>query len=297
MTAYGKTKENLSSHKLAPKKKFGQNFLVHKQTAEKIVHLGQLGSDDIAIEVGVGLGALTQPLADRAKKVIGVEIDNGLIRFHQEEGDLPANVELIHQDILKTDFSELYVKSESQPLKILANLPYSISNPFIFKLIENKDLIESATIMLQKEVADRLVAGIGSKDYGIPTILLKACATTTKLMVLKPDQFHPKPKIDSVVVRIDFKKPQLQDKQVNITLFTKIVRTAFSQRRKTIHNTLSNGPFFSAQQKLTKPEKKEIVEKVILAAELNPKARAETLDLEDFGNLTHQFTKAIELNS
>lgn len=290
MTTYGKTKESLHAHKLAPKKKFGQNFLVHKQTAEKIVHLGRLDKDDTVIEVGVGLGALTKPLAETVKQVIGVEIDSGIIRFHEEENDLPQNVTLIHHDILKSDFKQLTEQAGSQKLTIMANLPYSISNPFIFKLIENRQRVDSATIMLQKEVGDRLVAEVGSKDYGIPTILLKACATTTRLMILKPDQFHPRPKIDSVVVRIDFSKPQLNEKNIEIELFTKIVRAAFSQRRKTLLNTLSSGDFFQGHQPLSKGDKKQLIERLIIKSGFDPKVRAETLDLQNFASLTAVFS-------
>ena len=133
---FRKTKQSLQAHKLAPKKRFGQNFLVHRHTAEAIVTAGGIGKQDKIVEVGVGLGALTIPLAEAAGHVFGLEIDSGIIRLHQEEKDLPDNVTLIHGDVLKTDFNIL-VEQCGGPLKIMANLPYSISNPFLFKLIEN----------------------------------------------------------------------------------------------------------------------------------------------------------------
>ncbi len=289
MTRYGQTKASLNKHRLAPKKRFGQNFLVHKRTAENIVNIAQLSADDTIIEVGVGLGALTQPLAAKAKKVIGVEVDSGIIRFHQEEGDLPDNVELIHDDVLKTDFQHLYDKCD-QPLKIVANLPYSISNPFIFRLIEYRSLIESGTIMLQKEVADRLTAVPGNKDYGVPSILLQCCASISKMLTLKPAEFHPQPKIDSMVIRIVFDKdePFIEDEQ-NFKLLKSIVRTTFNQRRKTIANTLGKTSVISNDYALSKQHLKDLAIAAIEGADLSPSARPETLSIEDFIRLARSF--------
>lgn len=295
MTAYGKTRDSLKNHSLTPKKKFGQNFLVHKQTAESIVHAGRLKSVDTVVEVGVGLGALTTPIAEKVNKVIGLEIDSGLVRFHNEENDLPENVTVLHLDVLKADFSDLYKMCDDKKLIIMANLPYSISNPFIFKMIENVEYVSSGTIMLQKEVADRLSAAPNTKDYGIPTVLLGRCATVKKLMTLKPAEFHPRPKIDSVVVRIDFEEGKdLFPHDYNVALFTKIVRSAFSQRRKTILNTLSNGPMFQGSIGMEKAEKKQLTEKIILQSDLSPKARAETLSIEDFIRLTKSFETVLD---
>ena len=300
MTADLNTRSSLEKHNLAPKKRFGQNFLVHKGTAEAIVHAGQITSDDIILEVGVGLGALTRPLANVARQVIGLEIDSGIIRYHQDEQDLPENVTLIHQDVLKADFSSLFEQCQG-PIKIMANLPYSISNPFLFKLIENQEKMAWATIMLQKEVADRLTAHPGTKQYGVPTVLLGACATVTRLLTLKPAEFHPRPKIDSVVVRIDFDQ---QTKRLRTlppydrSFFHRIVRGAFSQRRKTLLNTLSAAKLLSAglvdslEQMESGQERaaiKQLTEAAIRKAGIAPTARAEDLTLEDFVQLTLAF--------
>ena len=289
MTRYGQTKASLNKHSLAPKKRFGQNFLVHKRTAENIVNIAQVSADDTIIEVGVGLGALTQPLAAKARKVIGVEVDSGIIRFHEEEGDLPENVELIHEDVLKTNFQALYEKC-GQPLKIVANLPYSISNPFIFRLIENRSLIESGTIMLQKEVADRLTAVPGNKDYGVPSILLQCCASISKMLTLKPAEFHPQPKVDSMVIRISFDKhePFIEDEQ-NFKLLKHIVRTTFNQRRKTIANTLGKTSVITSDEELSKQQLKDFALAAIEGADLSPTARPETLSIEDFIRLAQSF--------
>jgi len=286
------TRSSLTKHHLAPKKRFGQNFLVNPSTAQAIVHAGKVASDDIIIEVGVGLGALTRPLAATAAKVIGLEIDSGIIRYHQEEQDLPGNVTLLHQDILKADF-HLLAELAQGPIKIMANLPYSISNPFLFKLIENQDKMAWATIMLQKEVADRLAAQPGSKEYGVPTVLLGACATVTRLLTLKPGEFHPRPKIDSVVVRIDFTPPQARLKALTAydpAFLHRLVRAAFSQRRKTLLNTLHSARLFSAVADGEQTAGKQQTEAAIRKAGIAPAARAEDLTLEEFIRLTRSFS-------
>lgn len=293
MTSYGKTKSALLQHNLAPSKKFGQNFLVHRHTAEAIVRAGGIGADDIIVEVGVGLAALTLPLAAIARHVYGIEIDSGIIRFHEEENDLPSNVTLLHQDILKTDLAALADLCGGR-LQIMANLPYSISNPFIFKLIDNQNSVARATIMLQKEVADRLTASPGNKDYGIPSVLLQSCATVKKLMTLGPAEFHPRPKIDSVVVRIDFKQHQDSEILANqYPLFQRIVRSAFSQRRKTILNTLSGAGIISPDALFDKATLKEMTEQTIRDAGFLPELRPEVLSIDDFIKLTAAFGKGI----
>lgn len=294
MTRYGDTRKSLREENLAPKKQFGQNFLVHKATADAVARCGKIDSDDIIVEVGVGLGALTQPIAEQAAHVIGLEVDSGLVRFHEEKNDLPENVTLLHQDILKADFDELHQLSKG-PLKIMANLPYSISNPFLFKLIEHQEKMDWATVMLQKEVADRLTARPGTKQYGIPTVLLKSCATVTSLLTLKPAEFHPRPKIDSIVVRIEFCDPyQVAKRTYDRLLFQKIVRAAFSQRRKTLLNTLSSGGFFREFAEGDKKEEKLLTKTCIEKAGIAPTVRAEVLDLEQFIDLTLAFASDLE---
>jgi 16S rRNA (adenine1518-N6/adenine1519-N6)-dimethyltransferase len=292
MTRYGNTRKSLQEENLAPKKQLGQNFLVHKSTAEAVARCGNIAPDDIIVEVGVGLGALTQPIAQQAAQVIGLEVDRGLVRFHKEKEDLPENVILLHQDILKADFEELFRLSKGR-LKIMANLPYSISNPFLFKLIEHQEKMDWATVMLQKEVADRLTAAPNTKQYGIPTVLLKSCASTHSLLTLKPGEFHPRPKVDSVVVRIEFFKGNQRDESYDRLLFRKIVRAAFSQRRKTLLNTLSAAGFFSSRADGDKKLEKQLTKEAIMGADIAPTVRAEVLDLEQFIDLTKTFSSML----
>lgn len=287
------TRETLKQHKLAPHKRFGQNFLVNPRTAAAIANCANISSEDTIVEVGVGLGALTAPLAELAKKVIGIEIDRGLIRYHNEENILADNVILMHADILKVDFEELSRKSEG-PLNIVANLPYSISNPFIFKLIENSNFVNRVVVMLQKEVAERLMATPSTKSYGIPTVLLNGCATTKKLMILKPHEFHPQPKIDSVVIGIEFDTQNTRHQHLppyDFSLFQKIVRAAFAKRRKTLINNIASSTFLALYEN-SKLDRK-ILTTAIEDSGLSPSARAETLSYEEFVILTSKISKHI----
>jgi len=275
-----KIKEILKQQKLAPKKRFGQNFLINKNISEKIVRLAEIKPDDTIIELGVGFGALTIHLAGICKKVIGLEIDSGIMRYHREEDSLPENVTLLHQDILQADFAKLAEESGGR-IKIIANLPYSISNPLLFKLTEHKNRMEWAVLMLQKEVAQRLTAEIGTKDHGILTIRMAACASVKKLLELGPQHFHPRPKVDSQVVKITFfpepeRAAALPD--YDPALFKKIVDAAFQQRRKTLINALSSSNQVEADKKT--------LESSLEKLGLDSRIRGERLSVEDFVALT-----------
>ena len=278
------TKQTLRHQGLAPHKKLGQNFLIHARTPERIVELAGLSPDDQVVEVGVGLGALTRPLAAAVRSVIGLEADSGIIRLHQEQQDLPANVRLLHADVLKVDLAAL--AEPGQRLKIVANLPYSISSPFLFRLIEHADLIDYAVIMLQKEVALRLMAQPGSKEYGAPSILLAACAEVRPLLAVDPAEFHPRPKVDSLVIRIGFHPlPERVQAlgQFDRALLTTIVHAVFGQRRKTLLNGLASTGLFLDKTTLSR---------CLVEAGYSPQLRGETLALEDFVRLTRSLVKA-----
>jgi len=281
MANYLPIKKILTEHQLAPSKKLGQNFLVHRQTAERIVELSGVTPDDSVLELGVGLGSLTLPLAERVKQVIGLELDAGIIAYHQEHQSMPANVTLIHQDLLKADFAGLAAQSNG-PLKILANLPYSISNLLLFKLIENHESLDRAVLMLQKEVGQRLTASVGSKEYGVLSVLLAGCASVKTIMQVGPDQFHPRPKVDSVVVRITFRPIPERVAQLpahDRKLLRRIVNAAFGQRRKTLRNSLSAGMINGLSR--------EQISALLTQSGINPETRAERLTIEDFVRLTN----------
>ena len=275
---YQKSRTLLKEQGLAASKRLGQNFLVHRHTAERIVDFAELESRDTVVEVGVGLGALTRPLAEAAGGVLGLEADSGIIRLHEKQQDLPDNVRLIHQDILKADFKELMRLSGGKRLKIIANLPYSISSPFLFTLIEQHDLIDSAVIMLQKEVALRLLARPGSKEYGVPTVMLATVAEVRMLMHVGPEEFHPRPKVDSAVIRLSFQPvPERAAAlgEFDRKLLRTIVNSSFGQRRKTLLNGLSAAGLCS----------KDMLRECITKAEILPSVRAEQLTLEEFVRL------------
>ncbi len=273
-----KTRKILKRKGLAPNKKLGQNFLVHEHTPRRIVDLAGLSPEDQVVEVGVGLGALTRPLAAAVTRVIGLEADSGIINLHREQGDLPANVELLHADVLKVDFADLI--EPNQRLKIVANLPYSISTPFLFRLIDHADLMDFAVVMLQKEVALRLLAQPNTKDYGAPTVLLAACAEVRMLLKVNPADFHPRPKVDSVVVRIGFHPQPKRVRDLGSfdrKFFSRVVHAAFGQRRKTLLNALDSASLVS--------DKKELSRRIENAG-IAPSVRAETLTLENFVHLS-----------
>jgi 16S rRNA (adenine1518-N6/adenine1519-N6)-dimethyltransferase len=279
MKSHPDHKELLEHHQLAPSRQRGQNFLVNRHTAEAIVALAGVSGDESVVELGVGFGALTIPLAAKAGRVIGLEIDAGIVKYHRDTGDLPENVTLLHQDLLQADFARLAVECGGR-LKILANLPYSLSNPLLFKLVENREVMESAVLMLQKEVALRLLARPATKEYGVLTVLLNGCAAVKKLMAVGPGQFHPRPKVDSVVVQISFypvPKRVAQLPHHDYNLLKKLVKAAFQQRRKTLLNSLSASGL-PGTGKARLPE-------IFAQASIDPMVRPERLTVEDFVRL------------
>ncbi|MCL2789170.1 MAG: 16S rRNA (adenine(1518)-N(6)/adenine(1519)-N(6))-dimethyltransferase RsmA [Desulfobulbus sp.] len=285
----GRTQYLLKRQGLAPHKKLGQNFLVHERTPKQIVDLAGLHPDDRVIEVGVGLGALTRPLAAACAHVVGLEADAGIIRMHQEHQDLPANVELVHADVLKIDLTSLV--APGQKLKIVANLPYSISSPFLFRLIDHAEMMDFAVVMLQKEMALRLMAQPGTKEYGVPTVLLAACAEVRPLLTVDPAEFHPRPKVDSLVIRIAFQPPPTRLRALgdfDRVLLSRIVHAAFGQRRKTLLNGLTSAGLM--------PDKIALI-RCIEASGLTPSVRAETLQLEDFVHLSRALAHNISINT
>ncbi|WP_456387387.1 16S rRNA (adenine(1518)-N(6)/adenine(1519)-N(6))-dimethyltransferase RsmA [Desulfolithobacter sp.] len=275
--SYQKTRNILKARGLAPHKKLGQNFLIHPHTANRIADLAAIQPEDTIVEVGVGLGALTLPLAARARRVIGIETDAGLISWHREEGCLPDNVLLRHEDILKTDLVQL--ANDVGGLRFVANLPYSISTPFLFRLIEHHELVDWAVIMVQKEVALRLMADPGTREYGAPTVLLAACATVEPLLLVKPGEFHPRPRVDSMVIRLRFSPaaPMANNPGVSLESLRRVVNAAFGQRRKTLVNALAAGGLGM--------DKKNLTERIQNAG-LTPSIRAEKLQLGNFITLT-----------
>ena len=273
------TRDILAGYGLAPSKKRGQNFLKHRSTALRIVAKAEFTKEDHIMEVGVGLGALTLCLAEQVAQVTGIEIDRGIVAYLQQTDKLPDNVNLLHEDVLKSDFKSLHQKI-GKPLKIISNLPYSISNPFIFKLIDNRTLIERVVILLQKEMAQRLTAAPNTKEYGIPSVLLQSCAEVRQLMEVGAAEFHPRPKVDSLLIEIRFDSGKISDDQFKALRDT--VRAAFSSRRKTLSNNLTASLPNDLCGTTDKCRKREFVRASLEAAGLKPDIRAENITVEQF---------------
>lgn len=273
------TRDILAGYGLAPSKKRGQNFLKHRSTAVRIVAKAEFTKEDHIMEVGVGLGALTLCLAEQVAQVTGIEIDRGIVAYLQQTDKLPDNVTLLHEDVLKSDFKSLHQKI-GKPLKIISNLPYSISNPFIFKLIDNRTLIERVVILLQKEMAQRLTAAPNTKEYGIPSVLLQSCAEVRQLMEVGAAEFHPRPKVDSLLIEIRFDSGKISDDQFKALRDT--VRAAFSSRRKTLSNNLTASLPNDLCGTTDKSRKREFVLASLQAAGLKPDIRAENITVEQF---------------
>lgn len=251
----------------------GQNFLACPDTVQQILRLSTLNSHDKIVELGVGLGALTKPLAAQVEQVIGLEIDRGIIAYHQKQQDLPDNVSIRQQDLLTQDFGQL-ARELGQPLKIMANLPYSISNPLLFKLLAYREEMDWAVLMLQKEVGLRLAAHSGTKEYGILSVLYNGCSSITNLLKVDPGKFHPRPKVDSVVIKIDFNAPPYPDAILtNPAHLMALVKAGFQQRRKTLINAVSGSSLNLS---------KEMVGAALDHCGLPRKIRAEALTYNNF---------------
>lgn len=273
------TKEVINKYSFAFQKKFGQNFLIDSNILENIVKSAEITKEDFVLEIGPGIGTMTQYLCEAAGQVVAVEIDKMLIPILADTLSEYDNVEVINQDVLKVDIKTLAEeKNGGKPIKVVANLPYYITTPIIMGLFESGVPIESITIMVQKEVADRMQTGPGSKDYGALSLAVQYYADA-KVMLTAPAQcFMPRPNVDSAVIKLTRHKEPTVDVKDEKLMF-KIIRASFNQRRKTLVNGLKNSPeiMFSKEQILN----------AIEAIGKNENIRGEALTLEEFAKLTN----------
>jgi len=254
-----------------PKKRFGQNFLTNEHYAAKIIDSINIDEDDGVIEIGPGRGVLTELIANKkCKKRFAVEIDSELAEQLQSNF---SNVEIIQKDILALSFREIFEQS-AEKLKVVGNIPYNITSPILFHLLENTPFIYQAVLMIQKEVAERLIAKKDNKEYGILTVLVNAQAKVEKLFVVNRNNFYPQPKVDSMVIRLQFIKNTSQIE--NYALFKDIVKTTFNNRRKMLKNSL----------------RKIVDENDLQKIKSNPlNLRPENLSVNDFLRLTSEIAK------
>ena len=268
----------LQQYRFKIQKKYGQNFLIDTHVLDKIIGAAQIGPDDFVLEIGPGIGTMTQYLAEAAREVIAVEIDTKLIPILQDTLKEYDNVTVLNEDILKVDIRKIAEeKNGGKPIKVVANLPYYITTPIIMGLFESEVPLDSITVMVQKEVADRMQVGPGTKDYGALSLAVQYYAEPYIVANVPPNCFIPRPAVGSAVIRLT----RYQEKPVKVndaSFMFKIIRASFNQRRKTLQNGLYN----SSELRIPK-------EKTVAALEemgLTPTIRGEKLSLEEFALLS-----------
>ena len=272
----------MKKYKIRANKALGQNFLINQQVVDAIVESSQITKQDLVIEIGPGLGTLTKELLEKAGKVICIELDKKMIKILTDRFSLYKNFELIHGDVLKIKLNKI-IKEEKekngfQSAKIVANLPYYITTPIIMKLLEDRRDLESITVMIQKEVADRLIAIPGEKETGAITYSVYYYATAEGIMEVPNDSFIPEPEVTSKVIKLTLRKePPVEVKSRGVMF--KIIKSAFMQRRKTLLNALTNTKVFMS---------KEEGLRILKELHLDENVRAEKLTLEDFAEITNK---------
>lgn len=276
-----RTIEVIKKYEFCFQKKFGQNFLIDGHVLDKIIAGAGVTKDDMVLEIGPGIGTMTQYLAEAAREVAAVEIDNILIPILQDTLKDWDNVTVINNDILKVDIRQLALeKNQGRPIKVVANLPYYITTPIIMGLFENQVPIDSITIMVQKEVADRMQVGPGTKDYGALSLAVQYYAKPQIVANVPPNCFMPRPKVGSAVIKLErYAEPPVEVK--NEKLMFRIIRASFNQRRKTLVNGLKNSPELQFS--------KEQIEQALNTCGLSLNIRGEALTLEQFAQLANAF--------
>ena len=280
-----KTKKIVEKYGFSFKKNFGQNFLVDERVLGKIVSSAEISKDDVVIEVGPGIGTLTQALAKEAYKVVAVEIDTTLVPILGELLSDFDNIEIINEDILKVDVNAIAEKYPDKKIKMVANLPYYITTPIIMNVLENHIPVESITVMIQKEVAYRMKAQPSTKDYGSLSLAVQYYCEPYLVANVPQNCFMPRPNVDSAVIKLTvMDKPKVQ---VNNEKFMfEFIKAAFSQRRKTLVNCI----FSSRLLTLSKDE----IGKMLNGLGYDERVRGESLTLEDYGKITDEAEKYIK---
>lgn len=277
------TLEVINKYGFAFQKRFGQNFLIDSNILENIVSAANITKEDFVLEIGPGIGTMTQYLCESARQVLAVEIDKMLIPILEDTLSEYDNVEVINQDVLKVDIKSLVEeKNNGRPIKVVANLPYYITTPIIMGLFESKVPIESITIMVQKEVADRMQTGPGSKDYGALSLAVQYYAEAKVMLNVSATCFMPRPNVDSAVIKLT----RHQESPVEVkdeSLMFRIIKASFNQRRKTLVNGLKN----SSELDFSKEEITEAIKSI--GKEEN--IRGEKLTLEEFAKLSNALGK------
>lgn len=268
----------LRRYDIRPSKKLSQSFLVDGNTISKIAAAGRISPTDVVVEIGAGLGVMTRDIARAARQVIAVELDSRLVEVLQDQFAGQEHVEIYAGDFLKFDFSSKSIQYESK-IKVMGNVPYNISSPVIFHLLESRKAISDFTLMLQKEVVERLVSLPGHKSYGVPSVLLQMYAEAERLFDVSANCFYPRPKVESAVISGTFRQQPLFALDDDV-FFRRLVKASFAQRRKMLSNNLKNAAFL---EKLSPSG----LEDALREAAIDGKRRGETLDLQEFARLAN----------
>ena len=278
-----RTIEVLQKYDFVFQKKFGQNFLIDTHVLDKIISAAEITKEDFVLEIGPGIGTMTQYLACAAREVVAVEIDKALIPILEDTLQEYSNVTVLNEDILRVDIKKLADEHNGgKPIKVVANLPYYITTPIIMGLFEGDVPIESITVMVQKEVADRMQVGPGTKEYGALSLAVQYYAEPYIVANVPPNCFMPRPKVGSAVIRLTrHAEPPVE--VADTKLMFRIIRASFNQRRKTLANGLNNSPELSFG--------KEEIQRAIKACGFPEGIRGEALTLEEFAALTNEFRK------
>ena len=274
------TKELIKKYGIRLTKSLGQNFLTDESVVKRIVDTAEITSEDLVMEIGPGIGSMTGELAARAGRVVAVEIDRHLIPVLKENLKEFSNLEIINEDIMKVNVKSITGTEHNMAQKVVANLPYYITTPIIMKLLEEENDIELMVFMVQKEVAQRMVAKPGGKDYGALSVGVQYYAQPERVFDVPPHCFIPQPEVDSTIIKLKKNKTppvNLKDKD----MFFKVIKAAFGQRRKTLLNALTNSGGFN--------KTKEEIREILLGLNIDENARGETLSIEQFASLDNQF--------
>ncbi|MBI3460205.1 16S rRNA (adenine(1518)-N(6)/adenine(1519)-N(6))-dimethyltransferase RsmA [Candidatus Acetothermia bacterium] len=271
----------LGQYQIHLKKSLGQNFLADENILELIVTHAQLSRDDIVIEIGAGMGTLTHKLSNEAKHIVAVEIDSRLMPLLTENLRHCSNVTLVNQDFLDVNLADLVRAQRATSVKIVGNLPYKITSPILERLIAHRSFIESACVMVQREVADKLTAEPGNREASAVTIFAQAYANVEFLIKVSHHVFFPKPEVDSALLRLNFlKEPRFRAPE---EIFFRVVRAAFNLRRKTLKKALAQSPLSGLPS--------EIILKALVEAQIDPERRGETLSIDEFDRVAMALSK------
>lgn len=271
-------REIITHYAIKPRKKLGQSFLMEENVIRNIAAEANVTGDDIVVEIGAGIGVLTEYLAQNAARIIAVELDDKLVEVLKDRLSGYNNIQIYHGNILRFDFKTI-ARTGRQKIKVIGNIPYNISSPVLFYLLSFRGVIDSFVLMMQKEVIDRLVASPGGKSYGVPSVILQMFATVEKVFDVPASCFYPRPKVESSVIKGFFPSISLI-KLIDEDFFVRLVRDAFAQRRKMLINNLK-------QSKLLEGAPESLLKEALILAGIDSGRRGETLSIEEFGHLSN----------